>query len=98
MQECSINHSELVKEAAMGQGFDRHMFALRKIAQENNLTVPELYNSYGYNFLNKSILSTSTLSAPSVMAGGFGPVVKEGFGIGYVILLTVLISVTVTKI
>ncbi|KAL0831436.1 hypothetical protein ABMA28_002239 [Loxostege sticticalis] len=83
MQECSLAHSQLVKEAAMGQGFDRHMFALKKIAEDNGLPVPEVFNSYEYNFLNKSILSTSTLSAPSVMAGGFGPVVKEGFGIGY---------------
>ncbi|XP_053612787.1 carnitine O-palmitoyltransferase 2, mitochondrial [Plodia interpunctella] len=83
MAECSIYHSELVKQAAMGQGFDRHLFALRKIAEENNLRTPELFDSYEYKYLNKSILSTSTLSAPSVMAGGFGPVVKEGFGIGY---------------
>lgn len=67
----------------MGQGFDRHLFALMKVAEENNLPRPELYDSYEYKYLNKSILSTSTLSAPSVMAGGFGPVVKEGFGIGY---------------
>lgn len=83
LQECSTGHSELVKEAAMGQGFDRHMFALRKIAEDNNLPIPELFNSYEYKYLNKSVLSTSTLSSPSVLAGGFGPVVKEGFGIGY---------------
>ncbi|XP_030036332.2 carnitine O-palmitoyltransferase 2, mitochondrial [Manduca sexta] len=83
MGECSTYHSQLVKEAAMGQGFDRHMFALMKMAEEHNLPRPEIFDSYEYKFLNKSILSTSTLSAPSVMAGGFGPVVKEGFGIGY---------------
>ncbi|XP_045768548.1 carnitine O-palmitoyltransferase 2, mitochondrial [Maniola jurtina] len=83
MAECSTYHSELVKQAAMGQGFDRHLFALRKIAEDNGLPRPELYDSYEYKFLNKSILSTSTLSAPSVLAGGFGPVAREGFGIGY---------------
>ncbi|KAJ0175440.1 hypothetical protein K1T71_008599 [Dendrolimus kikuchii] len=83
MAECSSYHSQLVKEAAMGEGFDRHMFALMKIAEENDLPRSEIFNSYEYKFLNKSILSTSTLSAPSVMAGGFGPVAKEGFGIGY---------------
>ncbi|KAL4716391.1 hypothetical protein ACJJTC_006753 [Scirpophaga incertulas] len=83
LQECSVGHSQLVKEAAMGQGFDRHMFALRKMAEENNLPIPDLYDSYEYKYLNTSILSTSTLSSPSVLAGGFGPVVKEGFGIGY---------------
>ncbi|KAM3963750.1 carnitine palmitoyltransferase 2 [Aphomia sociella] len=83
MKECSTCHSELVKEAAMGQGFDRHLFALMKIAEDNGVPKPELYDSFEYKFLNKSILSTSTLSAPSVMAGGFGPVAKEGFGIAY---------------
>ncbi|XP_049868322.1 carnitine O-palmitoyltransferase 2, mitochondrial [Pectinophora gossypiella] len=83
MQECSTYHSELVKEAAMGQGFDRHLFALMKMAEDNNLPRPEIFDSHEYKFLNKSILSTSTLSSPSVLAGGFGPVVKEGFGIGY---------------
>ncbi|XP_063531273.1 carnitine O-palmitoyltransferase 2, mitochondrial [Cydia strobilella] len=83
MQECSKYHSELVKDAAMGQGFDRHLFALMKIAEEFNLSRPELFDSYEYNFLNKSIISTSTLSSPSVMGGGFGPVAAEGFGIGY---------------
>lgn len=82
LQECSSVHTELVKQAAMGQGFDRHMFALMKIAEENNLPRPEIFNSYEYKHLNKSILSTSTLSSPSVLAGGFGPVAKEGFGIG----------------
>ncbi|XP_045534518.1 carnitine O-palmitoyltransferase 2, mitochondrial [Papilio machaon] len=83
MQECSSYHTQLVKEAAMGHGFDRHLFALMKLAEENNLTRPQIYDSYEYKYLNKSILSTSTLSAPSVMAGGFGPVAREGFGIGY---------------
>ncbi|CAH0702329.1 unnamed protein product [Spodoptera exigua] len=83
LTECSKLHLELVKEAAMGQGFDRHMFALMKMAEDNNMPRPEIFDSYEYKYLNKSILSTSTLSSPSVMAGGFGPVVKEGFGIAY---------------
>lgn len=83
MADCSAYHSQLVKEAALGQGFDRHLFALRKVAEENGMPTPQIFDSFEYKFLNKSILSTSTLSAPSVMAGGFGPVDPEGFGIGY---------------
>lgn len=83
LQTCSSNHSELVKEAAMGQGFDRHLFALRKIAEQHNLPIPELHLSEEYEFLNTSILSTSTLSSPFVMAGGFGPITQNGFSIGY---------------
>lgn len=33
--------------------------------------------------INHNILSTSTLSSPAVNMGGFGPVVPDGFGIGY---------------
>jgi len=33
--------------------------------------------------LNHNILSTSTLSSPAIVLGGFGPVVRDGFGIGY---------------
>lgn len=29
------------------------------------------------------VLSTSTLSTDTIVFGGFGPVVKDGFGIGY---------------
>ncbi|XP_060803793.1 carnitine O-palmitoyltransferase 2, mitochondrial [Amyelois transitella] len=83
MAECSTYHSQLVKEAAMGEGFDRHLFALMKTAEENQTRKPDIFESYEYKYLNRSILSTSTLSAPSVLAGGFGPVVKDGFGIGY---------------
>lgn len=35
--------------------------------------------------INHNILSTSTLSSPVVLAGGFGPVVNDGYGIGYMI-------------
>ena len=67
--------------STVGQGFDRHLFALRHLAEANG-RVPELYTDEAYKTLNHVILSTSTLSSPAVFIGGFGPVVPDGLGIG----------------
>lgn len=65
-----------------GHGFDRHLFALRKIAENTGMDVPDLYKDPAYALINHNILSTSTLSAPMVLVGGFGAVVPDGYGIG----------------
>ncbi|XP_050077227.1 carnitine O-palmitoyltransferase 2, mitochondrial isoform X2 [Anopheles maculipalpis] len=83
MNQCSTVHGQLTKEAAMGQGFDRHLFGLKHTAQKNSLPLPALYQDPAYAAINHNILSTSTLSSPALLAGGFGPVVKDGYGIGY---------------
>lgn len=65
-----------------GQGWDRHLFALRTLAAKEGKT-PTIFADPAYSFINHIILSTSTLSAPAVLAGGFAPVVPNGLGIGY---------------
>lgn len=35
MKNCSNNHMELTKNAAMGKGFDRHLFALKNMGIVN---------------------------------------------------------------
>lgn len=82
IKECSKIHGNLTKEAAMGQGFDRHLFALRKISEKQNLPAGDIFKDKAYSAINYNILSTSTLSSPCVWAGGFGPVVKDGLGVG----------------
>ena len=66
----------------VGQGWDRHLFALRVLAAKQGKT-PALFADPAYSHINHIILSTSTLSAPGVLAGGFAPVVPNGFGVGY---------------
>jgi len=66
----------------IGQGFDRHLFVLRKISEKLGSIKPAIFQDPAYDFLNHNILSTSTLSSPDVMVGGFGPVVSDGYGIG----------------
>ncbi|TMW44807.1 hypothetical protein DOY81_010114 [Sarcophaga bullata] len=83
IDQCSTTHGQLTKEAAMGQGFDRHLFALKHTAVINNKAIPELYNSVAFKRINHNIISTSTLSSDALLAGSFGPVVRDGLGIGY---------------
>ncbi len=87
MQSCSKLHNQLVKEGAMGQGFDRHLFAMKYHAEiRKKQAAPDFYKSHAYKFINHNTLSTSTLAYPAILTGGFAPVVPDGFGIGYRIL------------
>ncbi|KAG8229768.1 hypothetical protein J437_LFUL005849 [Ladona fulva] len=84
IKKCSEVHGALTRDAAMGQGFDRHLFCLRKVAEAdpNIRELPAIYRDPAYATINHNVLSTSTLSSPNVQAGAFGPVVKDGYGIG----------------
>ncbi|CAJ1059704.1 carnitine O-palmitoyltransferase 2%2C mitochondrial isoform X1 [Xyrichtys novacula] len=83
LSECSKYHGQLTKEAAMGQGFDRHLFAMRYLANSKGQALHSLYTDPAYAAINHNILSTSTLTSPAVSLGGFAPVVPDGFGVGY---------------
>lgn len=82
LNECSKVHSQLTKEAAMGQGFDRHLFAIRKLAEMDGKTLP-MFADPSYTKINHNILSTSTVTSPAINIGGFAPVVSDGYGVGY---------------
>uniref|UniRef100_A0A1A7XBF5 Carnitine O-palmitoyltransferase 2, mitochondrial n=1 Tax=Iconisemion striatum TaxID=60296 RepID=A0A1A7XBF5_9TELE len=81
--ECSKYHGQLTREAAMGQGFDRHLFALRYLSTSKGQALHDLFTDPAYAAINHNILSTSTLTSPAVSLGGFAPVVPDGFGVGY---------------
>lgn len=66
-----------------GQGFDRHLFALKYLLQCRGGRLPDIYTDPAYEKINHIILSTSTLNSSAVHCGGFGPVVSDGFGLGY---------------
>ncbi|XP_062308915.1 carnitine O-palmitoyltransferase 2, mitochondrial [Osmerus eperlanus] len=83
LSECSKYHGQLTKEAAMGQGFDRHLFAMKYLANSKGQPLHALYQDPAYAAINHNILSTSTLTSPAVSLGGFAPVVPDGFGVGY---------------
>ena len=70
-----------------GQGFDRHLFAMKYVQEKKGRELDEFYTEENYAKLNHIILSTSTLSSPAVQIGGFCPVVPDGYGIGAQTLL-----------
>ncbi|KAL0268846.1 UNVERIFIED_CONTAM: hypothetical protein PYX00_010655 [Menopon gallinae] len=85
MKQCSTIHGNLTKEAAMGEGFDRHLFGLKNLCIRTGRRLPDLFIHDSYKRINYNIISTSTLASDAVLMGGFGPVVPDGFGLGYVI-------------
>lgn len=76
-------HAKRSMDAVMGKGCDRHLFALRFLAAEKNLPKPAIYEDAAYARINHNILSTSTLVSEACRGGGFGPVVADGYGVGY---------------
>eukprot|EP00005_Dracoamoeba_jomungandri_P001567 CAMPEP_0174262420 /NCGR_PEP_ID=MMETSP0439-20130205/12964_1 /TAXON_ID=0 /ORGANISM="Stereomyxa ramosa, Strain Chinc5" /LENGTH=668 /DNA_ID=CAMNT_0015347125 /DNA_START=1 /DNA_END=2007 /DNA_ORIENTATION=+ len=82
LNEAINQHSENKVQALKGLGFDRHLFALRNLAQQKGVSYP-IFENEAYKKLNYNILSTSTLSSPALQLGGFGPVVPDGYGIAY---------------
>ncbi len=63
LKDCTKLHNQLVKEGALGQGFDRHLFALKYHAENRKkIRMPDFYESHGYKFINYNTLSTSTLA------------------------------------
>ena len=82
---AASEHSSLVKECASGKGGERHLFALKCISESKNLPLPYFFKSEPWTALNHTILSTSNCGNPSLRHFGFGPVVPDGFGIGYII-------------
>jgi carnitine O-acetyltransferase len=79
LRNATITHSKLVRECAQGKGVDRHLFALKCIAEKNGLPIPEFFRSESWSKLNHTILSTSNCGNPSLALFGFGPVVSTIF-------------------
>mmetsp|Transcript_26061 Transcript_26061/g.38534 ORF Transcript_26061/g.38534 Transcript_26061/m.38534 type:complete len:740 (-) Transcript_26061:64-2283(-) len=89
LRESTQYHSKLVKEASEGKGIDRHLYALQCIAKKNvekkRSPMPELFESEAWEALNHTVLSTSNCGNPALRLFGFGPVIPDGYGIGYII-------------
>jgi len=83
LRKAIDTHSSYTRKALMGKGFDRHLFALLHLAKAQSGPLPDIFKDEAYNLINHNILSTSTLVSEAIQGGGFGPVVEDGYGIGY---------------
>ena len=78
------HHSALANDAQRGNGWDRHLFALRKLSLQNGEAESLFFQDETNKTLSNIILSTSTLgNIPQLSAGGFNPVGEDCFAIGY---------------
>jgi hypothetical protein len=58
--------AELAGLAAKGQGFDRHLYALRAIAMEQDpSSLPAIFSHEAFGLIAANTLSTSTVSVPA---------------------------------
>lgn len=91
-------HTELTKACIKGLGQDRVLYAMYCLTQQKDTSdsdsedsdarassVPMLFQDPGYSTLGHSTLSTSNCGNPALRLFGFGAVVPDGFGIGYII-------------
>jgi carnitine O-palmitoyltransferase 2 len=79
---CAV-HGDVTFAALTGKGIDRHLFALKQLAALQPEPLPPFFTNPAYLRMVHNTLSTSTLSSPALDGGGFGPVVADGYGIGY---------------
>jgi carnitine O-palmitoyltransferase 2 len=82
LRAAAENHGKLTRDALMGKGWDRHLFALKNIARDQT-DLPKLFKCSAFETLNTIIMSTSTLASDALEGGGFGPVNPNCYAIPY---------------
>lgn len=83
-------HVKKVSEAKAGEGVDRHLSGLLNLARIRQkmlpgYEIPELYRDVAWSRLRYDSLSTSNCGGYALASFGFGPVVPDGWGLGYII-------------
>eukprot|EP01120_Amphizonella_sp_Union-15-10_P006738 TRINITY_DN2206_c0_g1_i1.p1 TRINITY_DN2206_c0_g1~~TRINITY_DN2206_c0_g1_i1.p1 ORF type:complete len:465 (+),score=48.62 TRINITY_DN2206_c0_g1_i1:492-1886(+) len=83
-------HGSVIKACKTGNGVDRHLYGLFWLSKQQQqrypgYELPEIFNDVGWSRLRHDVLSTSNCGGYALSLFGFGPVVDDGFGIGYII-------------
>eukprot|EP01060_Flectonema_neradi_P000262 TRINITY_DN10183_c0_g1_i1.p1 TRINITY_DN10183_c0_g1~~TRINITY_DN10183_c0_g1_i1.p1 ORF type:complete len:735 (+),score=141.91 TRINITY_DN10183_c0_g1_i1:62-2206(+) len=82
-------HIDYMRKAKKASGVDRHLLGLRMVFEENkdtfDFSLPTLFKGTAYRKSSHWNLSTSHCGSSSLSMFGFGPVVSDGFGVGYMI-------------
>ncbi|XP_068948848.1 carnitine O-palmitoyltransferase 2, mitochondrial-like [Petaurus breviceps papuanus] len=85
LHTCSTYHVQLIKEATRGQGFDRHLLALRILADTKRGCLPNIFYDSAYSQLNHSFIFSRHLFNPMLNFGASMPIVPDGFAITYLV-------------
>ncbi|MCL2617385.1 MAG: choline/carnitine O-acyltransferase, partial [Defluviitaleaceae bacterium] len=81
-------HVEMIVQCQQGGGPERHLTALQTMASQQGMVLsPEedIFASAAYKQLKHDTISSSGLFTKGLGLFAFGPVVEDGFGVGYVI-------------
>ncbi|KAH8276439.1 hypothetical protein KR018_012265, partial [Drosophila ironensis] len=76
-------HQKLSQEALQGNGIDRHLFGLQQMAIERKQRLPDFFRSKGFVRSVTFDLFTSHVATNSGGFMAFGPLISNGYGIGY---------------
>ncbi len=87
LRAASLKHVERINECKNGQGIERHLFGLKKIHEQHypSEPLPDIFSSPGYAAITTDHFSTSTSSSAGMRYAGYGPSIKDGFGVRYLI-------------
>jgi len=93
IREMATGHSGVARAAAAGEGIDRHLMCLNLLSSEileeggpDAAIARRFFDSPIFSASKHFALSTSNVSAPFLRLFTFGPVVPNGYGIGYQVL------------
>lgn len=78
-------HVAYMKVAKVGFGVDRHMLGLRRMCAMHDVDLPRIFKDPAFARSCHWTLSTSHCGSAALSLFGFGPVVADGFGLGYMI-------------
>ena len=78
-------HKQLVRECAAGRGVDRHLYALKRMAERHGQALPKFFHSEPWQMLNHTVILAANCGNPALRLFGMSPIVPDGFGIGYII-------------
>ncbi|MDL2267105.1 choline/carnitine O-acyltransferase [Desulfovibrio sp. OttesenSCG-928-G15] len=89
-REAEAAHVTGLRRCQQGLGAERHMSGLEAMFRLHGKALglgsdvpPAVFTDPGWRTLKHDALSTSGIGAPCIRFFGFGPVVEDGFGIGY---------------
>ena len=83
LKKTSAKHVSLCKEAAKGEGFDRHFFAMRAMNRDQGAGDLDLFTDPSWSRMATIGLSTSTVGSPALQLYlAYGAVSQQGFGLG----------------
>ncbi|CUG87199.1 carnitine O-acetyltransferase, putative [Bodo saltans] len=78
-------HVDYMKFAKNGTGVDRHFYGLRMLAKSHGKPMPSIFLDPIFERSCHWNMSTSHCGSTALNLFGFGPVVSDGFGLGYMI-------------